>query len=200
VARAHERVLGVDVDNVLADYTGGLRRIVAEERGIEPSELPDVTSWSAYEEWGLTPAAFNELHRRAVVDHRMFRHLDVMPGAAEVLRRLSERGVRIRIVTHRLYVSGTHAIAASDTVEWLDANAIPYWDLCMVARKADVGSDLLIDDAPHNIEALRDIGRQVLVFDQPYNRHLDGPRARTWEDVEEQVEPLLLNVQKLFSI
>lgn len=199
MAREHERVLGVDVDNVLADYTGGLRRIVAEERGVIPETLPEITQWSAYEEWGYDDESFNELHRRAVVEHRMFRHLDVMPGAAEALRRLSESGVRIRIVTHRLYLSGMHAIAAQDTVQWLDDNDIPYWDLCMVARKADVGCDLMIDDAPHNISALRDIGRQVLVYDWPYNRHLDGPRATSWEHIEQLAEPLLLNVQKLFD-
>ncbi|MBW3618626.1 MAG: hypothetical protein KY461_00120 [Actinobacteria bacterium] len=200
MARAHERVLGVDVDNVLADYTGGLRRIVAEDRGVDPDSLVTPTSWSAYEEWGFTPAEFDELHRRAVVEHRMFRTLEVLPGAAEVLRELSDQGVRIRIVTHRLYVSGTHAIAASDTVDWLDEHEIPYWDLCMVARKADVGSDLLIDDAPHNVEALREIGRQVVVFDQPYNRHLPGPRARDWAHVRELAGPLLLDVQRLFSL
>jgi 5'-nucleotidase len=200
VARAHEWVLGVDVDNVLANYTGGLRRIVAEERGIDPGELPDPATWSAYEDWGYTPETFNELHRRAVVEHRMFRDLDVMPGAATALRSLSERGVRIRIVTHRLYLSGMHAIAASDTVQWLDDHDIPYWDLCMVARKADVGCDLMIDDAPHNVAALRDIGRSVLVYDWPYNRHLDGPRATDWPEIEQMAEPLLLNVQRLFEI
>lgn len=200
MARAHDKVLGVDVDNVLADYTGGLRRIVAEERGILPTALPDPTGWSHYEEWGFTGDEFNEWHRRAVVEHRMFRDLDVMPGAAEVLRHLSEKGVRIRIITHRLYLSGTHQIAASDTVEWLDKNDIPYWDLCMIAKKGDVGCDLYVDDAPHNIQALRDIGRKVIVYDWPYNRELEGPRARSWEDVEELANPMLLAVEKLFDL
>jgi 5'-nucleotidase len=130
----------------------------------------------------------------------MFRHLDPMPGAAEVLQRLSDLGVRIRIVTHRLYVSGTHSIAASDTVDWLDEHDIPYWDLCMVARKGDVGCDLYVDDAPHNVQALRDIGRRTIVYDWPYNRHMEGPRARSWEDVEELCGPMLLAVEKLFDL
>jgi 5'-nucleotidase len=200
VAREHARVLGVDVDNVLADYTGGLRRIVAAERGIEPDLLPDPSRWSAYEEWGFTPETFDALHRRSVVEHRLFRDLEPMPGAADVLRRLSERGVRIRIVTHRLYLSGMHQLAASDTVAWLDAHDIPYWDLCMVARKADVGCDLMIDDAPHNVAALRDIGRRVVVYDWPYNRHLAGPRAGDWAEVEQLCEGQLLNVEKLFEL
>ncbi|MFP5308747.1 MAG: 5' nucleotidase, NT5C type [Actinomycetes bacterium] len=199
MARSHDKVLGVDVDNVLADYTGGLRRIVAEELGRDPAELPDPPRWGHYEDWGFTADDFDRWHRHAVVERRMFRHLDPMPGAADVLRRLSDRGVRIRIVTHRLYVSGTHSIAASDTVDWLDEHEIPYWDLCMVAKKGDVGCDLYVDDAPHNVEALRDIGRRTIVYDWPYNRHLDGPRARSWADIEELCGPMLLSVEKLFE-
>lgn len=199
MARTHDRVLGVDIDNVLADYTGGLRRVVAQDRAVPPATLPTPTRWN-YDEWGLDEDSFHEFHRKAVTEHRMFRDLDPIPGGARVLQRLSEQGVRIRIITHRLYLSGTHEVVASDTVEWLEKHDIPYWDLCMVAKKGDVGCDLYIDDAPHNVQALRDIGRKVIVFDWPYNRHLDGPRATSWDDVEELANPLLLAVEKLFEL
>lgn len=200
MARGHEKVLGVDVDNVLADYTGGLRKVIADVRGDDPADLPDPSHWAHYEEWGLDADSFNDWHRRAVVEHRMFRWLDPIPGAADVLRRLSDQGVRIRIITHRLYLPGMHALAASDTVEWLDEHDIPYWDLCMVARKGDVGCDLYVDDAPHNIQALRDIGRPVIVYDWPYNRELEGPRARSWADIERLSDTMLLAVEKLFDL
>jgi 5'-nucleotidase len=199
MARTHDKVLGVDVDNVLANYTEGLRRIVSEELGVLPATLPDPSAWN-YIEWGISDEEFNDVHRRAVVEHRMFRDLEVMPGAAEVLQELSDQGVRIRIVTHRLYLSGTHEVVAHDTVEWLEKHDIPYWDLCMVAKKGDVGCDLYIDDAPHNIQALRDIGRKVIVYDWPYNRELEGPRARSWEDIRELTDPMLLAVEKLFDL
>lgn len=204
MAREHERILGVDIDNVLADYTAGLRRVVAEGTGRDPDDLPDPTSWGAYEEWGLNDRTFPTWHRRAVVEHRMFRELDPLPGAADALRRLSEEGVRIRIVTHRLYLSGTHSIAAGDTVDWLDQQEIPYWDLCMIARKGDVGCDVYVDDAPHNIRHLRERGHRVIVFDWPYNREVDwvplaGPRATDWEQVERFARQLLFRQDRLFE-
>jgi hypothetical protein len=55
-----------------------------------------------------------------------------------------------------------------------------------------VQADAYVDDAPHNIAELRRAGNPVIVFDQPYNRDLDGLRARTWVDVEELVIELRL--------
>ena len=204
MAREHERILGVDIDNVLADYTAGLRAVVAAGTGRDPDELADPTWWGNYEEWGLNETTFPRWHREAVVEHRMFRSLEPMPGAAEALQRLSDDGVRIRIVTHRLYLSGTHSIAAGDTVDWLDDHEIPYWDLCMVARKGDVGCDVYVDDAPHNVLHLRERGHRVIVFDWPYNRAvdgvpLDGPRARDWSAVERYARELLFGQDRLFS-
>lgn len=203
MARAHDLILGVDVDNVLADYTGAFRSVVAEGTGRDPADLPDPRTWSAYEEWGLNDRTFSTWHRRAVVDHRIFRTVEPIPGGAEALHRLSEDGVRIRIVTHRLYLSGTHHKAASDTVEWLEEHDIPYWDLCFVARKGDVGCDVYIDDAPHNILHLRERGHRAIVFDWPYNREVDGqplegPRARNWEEAEAHARSLLFGQDRLF--
>lgn len=203
MARTHQRILGVDVDNVLANYTEAFRRVVAEGTGRDPADLPDPHAWSAYEEWGLNPRTFKQWHRRAVVEHRIFQHVQPIPGGAEVLHRLSEAGVRVRIVTHRLYLSGTHALVASDTVQWLEDHDIPYWDLCFVARKGDVGCDVYIDDAPHNILHLRERGHRAIVFDWPYNREvdgtpLDGPRASDWEEAEGHARTLLFGQDRLF--
>ena len=98
----------------------------------------------------------------------------------------------IRIVTHRLYANWGHAVAAADTVAWLDAAGIPYRDLCFLGRKPEVEADLYVEDAPHNIVELRAAGNQVVVFDQPYNRDLDGPRAQTWAEVERLVVEMRL--------
>jgi 5'(3')-deoxyribonucleotidase len=120
-----------------------------------------------------------------VLDQRMFRDMPAIPGCAEALWRLSDAGVWIRIITHRLVVHWGHQIAVGDTVAWLDAHNIPYRDLCFLGRKPEVEADLYIDDAPHNVESLRAAGNEVIVFDQPYNAHVRGLRARTWADVED---------------
>lgn len=185
-------VLGVDLDGTCGDYIGTFRRIAAERLGVPVESLTREVSWGC-EEWGIrTPEEFDELHRHAVLERRMLRHMDLIPGAAEALWRLSDAGVWIRIVTHRLYVNWGHAVTAGDTAEWLDTAEIPYRDLCFIAAKSSVNADAFVDDAPHQIEDLRAAGQTVIVFDQPYNRDLAAPRAADWGEVEEQVRDLVV--------
>lgn len=179
-------VLGVDLDGVCAEHTLGFRTIVAQRLGVKPESLPLERGWD-FAEWGFGPGALEDHHRHAVVEARMFRDLAVIDGAAEALWRLSDAGVWIRIITHRLYVNWGHQAAVTDTVEWLDAARIPYRDLCFLGAKPQVEADLYIDDSPGNVSALRLAGNEVIVFDQPYNRSMDGPRASTWDQVEEIV-------------
>jgi len=188
----HWFILGVDLDGVCGDHGEAFRRVVAKERGVDPATLPTQTSWNYYE-WGLDDDAFLEYHRKGVLEHRMFRDMPVLEGVAEALWRLSDAGVWIRLITHRLYTNWGHAVAVADTVEWLDASGIPYRDLCFLGQKPQVEADVYIDDAPHNVDALRAAGNPVIVFDQPYNRALAGPRAHSWGEVESIVLELLAN-------
>lgn len=189
-------VLGVDLDGVCADHTQAFRQIVADELGVDPASLPEERSWG-FEEWGLVDGDFERLHRIAVLQRRMFRDMPVVAGAPEALWRLSDAGIWIRIITHRLYVNWGHAIAVADTAEWLDRHRLPYRDICFLGAKPEVEADLYIDDAPHNVIALRDMGNEVIAFDQPYNRDLDGPRASSWDEVEELVLDIAAKSQHL---
>jgi 5'-nucleotidase len=179
-------ILGVDLDGVCGDYTAAFRAVVAADRGVDPTSLSEHTSWE-FSEWGLDGGEFERLHRAAVLDHRIFRTMPALPGVAEALWRLSDAGVWIRIITHRLAVNWGHAVAVSDTVEWLDAVGIPYRDICFLGAKPQVEADLYVDDAAHNVAALRERGNDVVVFDAPHNRDVDGPRARTWTELEQLV-------------
>jgi 5'(3')-deoxyribonucleotidase len=184
-------IVGVDLDGVCGDHTAAFRQVVAAELDVDPATLADQTSWNFYE-WGLDDDTFLTLHRKGVLDHRMFRSMPVMEGAADALWRLSDAGAWIRLITHRLYANWGHAVAVADTVEWLDTAGIPYRDLCFLGQKPQVEAHVYVDDAPHNIESLRAEGNTVIVFDQPYNRAVAGPRANDWRDVERHVLDLML--------
>ena len=181
-----EFILGVDLDGVCGDHAEAFRRVVARERGIDLAELPPQRSWD-FTEWDMDREEFERVHRLAVVEHRMFRTMPAIPGAAEALWRLSDAGVWIRLITHRLYTNWGHAVAVADTVAWLDEHSIPYRDLCFLGEKPQVDANAYIDDAPHNIAALRASGAEAIVFSQPYNAEVDGPRAAGWSECEEWV-------------
>ncbi|CAB4556803.1 unannotated protein [freshwater metagenome] len=185
----NEFVIGVDLDGVCADYTTAFRRIAAMEWDVQLESLTTEVSWD-FAEWGLDRESFLELHRTSVQDHRMFRNMPAIDGVSDALWRMSDAGVWIRIVTHRLVTNWGHALIVSDTVDWLDTHSIPYRDICFLGRKPEIEADAYVEDAPHNVEALRARGNTVIVFDQPYNRHLDGLRASTWAEVETVVSEL----------
>lgn len=187
--QGREFVLGVDLDGVVADYEGAFRQFIAKKRGVDPSSLPQLNSWSFTENgWFNHDGEYMDAHREAV-NEGMFASMDSLPDASAALWALSDAGVRIRVITHRLIVNFNFAQTVSDTVTFLDRHKIPYRDLCFVRDKADVGCDLLIDDAPHNIEALRAAhGPAVaMTFNQSYNVNIPGLRAHSWAEVVDEV-------------
>lgn len=194
-----EFVLGVDLDGVCADYTAAFRSVVAAEWDVAEDSLTPEVSWD-FVEWGLDRERFLELHRIGVQQHRMFRDMPAVEGASDSLWRLSDAGVWLRVITHRLVTNWGHQTIVSDTVDWLDTRRIPYRDLCFLGRKPEVQAHAYIDDAPHNVEALRASGNVVIVFDQPYNRELPGLRATSWPEIEEIVAELAARRSGSFQV
>jgi 5'(3')-deoxyribonucleotidase len=177
-------VLGVDLDGVCADFYGGLRNVAAEWLGVPIRDLTDQVTYGL-PEWQLDRAGGYELlHRFAVVQRDLFRNLVPVSGAPAVLRRLAARDVRIRIITHRLFIKHFHREAVEQTTQWLEHHGIPYWDLCFMRDKAAVGADLYIEDAPGNVKLLRADGHPTIVFTNSTNPNVPPPRADTWDDVE----------------
>jgi 5'(3')-deoxyribonucleotidase len=177
-------VFGVDLDGVVADFYAGLRPIAAEWLGVDVATLPERVSWGLTE-WGVeeAPGGYEALHRFAVTQRDLFLKLPPMARAPQTLRKLSKEGVRIRIITHRLFIKYFHQAAVSQTIQWLDRHDIPYWDLCFMQQKTAVGADLYIEDSPANIERLRAEGAKTIVFSNSTNEQLPGPRANSWEEV-----------------
>ncbi|MFA5205481.1 MAG: 5'-nucleotidase [Lentisphaeria bacterium] len=184
---ADKFIFGVDLDGVCGDFYGKLREIAAEWKGIRREDLPVDVSYGL-PEWKLDElGGYEPLHRFAVTQRNLFLELPAMAGVRPALRRLSVKGVHIRIITHRLFIKYFHKQAVAQTIEWLDKQGIPYWDLCFLKEKGDVGADLYIDDAPHNVERLRALGKKTIVFTNSTNRNIDGPRCNTWTEVEDYV-------------
>jgi 5'(3')-deoxyribonucleotidase len=177
-------VLGVDLDGVCAAFYEGLRPLAEEWLNVELDSLSQQFTFGL-REWGFENIEqYRRFHRWAVTERDLFKNLDPLPNAPVVLRRLSERGIHIRIITHRLFIAHLHRLGAQQTIEWLDYHGIPYRDLCLVADKTAVGADLYVEDTPSNITALRTAGLHTIVFSNPTNLEEASPRADTWEEVE----------------
>ncbi|MEQ1800780.1 MAG: 5'-nucleotidase [Gammaproteobacteria bacterium] len=178
-------VLGIDLDGVVADFARGLKPIAAEWLGVAENSLTDEISYG-FGEWGLDAAGgYDALHRFAVKERELFARLPPVTGAPAALRRLDTiPEIRIRIITHRLYIRWFHKEAIRQTSDWLERHGIPYWDLCFMRDKAAVGADLYLEDSPDNIRSLRSSGHETIVVRNSTNRDLPGPGAATWEEIE----------------
>ncbi len=65
-------VLGLDLDGFCADYTSGLPRFVATDRGVDPAFLPDPVDWDWTRcDWGIgSRKEYLDLHAPAVAAGR----------------------------------------------------------------------------------------------------------------------------------
>ncbi|GHV70435.1 putative 5'(3')-deoxyribonucleotidase [Spirochaetia bacterium] len=180
-------ILGVDLDGVVGDFYGAMRRIAAGWLDMPIEKLSPEVSYGL-DEWGIAEhGGYDRLHRFAVTQRNLFRDMEPIKNAPSTLRKLSNRGIRIRIITHRLFLKYSHRTSITQTVDWLDTWDIPYWDLCFMNDKGAVGAHVYIDDAPANVISLRDHGCRTIVFSNSTNRSLPGPRADSWEEVERLV-------------
>ena len=190
-------ILGVDLDGVCGDYFNSIRPIAAEWLNVDLKSLTHNASY-ALTEWGIGKGAyeFKKLHKFAVTKRNLFENMLPIVGASKVLRELSELGVRIRIITHRLCIKNNHATAVIQTVNWLEKHDFPYWDLCFMKDKGSVDADLYIEDSSSNVQALTEQGKKVIIFDASYNKDCSGPRATTWDHVFEMVKDHLIIFNK----
>lgn len=177
-------ILGVDLDGVVGDFYGSMRTIAAEWLNKPVESLTGEVSYGL-REWGIDEyGGYERLHRFAVIQRNLFRDMKPLEDAPSTLRKLSSRGMRIRIITHRLFLKYSHKATINQTVEWLDNWDIPYWDICFMNDKGAVGAHVYIDDAPSNVIRLRELGCNTIVFTNSTNRELPGPRVGTWKEAE----------------
>ncbi|MCL2764257.1 MAG: 5'-nucleotidase [Treponema sp.] len=180
-------IFGVDLDGVVGDFYGAIRNIAAEWLNKPVEELTSDVSFG-FEEWGIDEfGGYDRLHRFAVTQRNIFRDMQPIENAPAILRKLSNMNIRIRIITHRLFLKYSHCTSITQTVDWLDNYDIPYWDICFMKDKGAVGAHVYIDDAPVNIINLRNQGCKTIVFNNSTNRGLPGPRASDWFEVEKIV-------------
>ena len=180
-------IFGVDLDGVVGDFYGAIRKIAAEWLNKPLESLNPEVSFGL-QEWGIDEfGGYDRLHRFAVTQRNIFRDMEPIENAPAILRKLSSQNIRIRIITHRLFLKYSHRTSITQTVDWLDNYDIPYWDICFMNDKGAVGANIYIDDAPENIISLRKMGCKTIVFSNSTNREIPGPRANNWFEVERMV-------------
>lgn len=171
-------VLGTDLDEVCFSYLETIRKRIAERGRIVPEG--QASSWSLVESgWVDSREEFLEIHSEAVTKG-LYKELELLPGAREMLWDLVKSGYENNIITSRFVVNKQHMLVVHQTAEALDYHDLPYSNLMFQRTKNRFIADAYLDDGPHNIEPLRADGRFVVKINQLYNKDLGAPEADDW--------------------
>lgn len=159
-------LIGVDICNTLAC----LMKAVSSRFGIPLDELD---AHYDYRDFGISNAFWESSEGLM-----MFSQCDAFKTAPEALQTISKL---FKVV----YVTARPEIARLITRVWLQRNGFPDAPVVLATDKVKVvrelGIGLIVEDAPHYIEALsKEV--PVIAKDYGYNRHLDVPRFTNWVD------------------
>lgn len=155
----------LDLDGVLADFTGGAN-------DVHGRPLYVVAKWDWYSDWGMSDDEFWEPIKQ--LGHCFYaRHVPQYPWAADLLRLVKD----YIIVT----ANPLHSGLASGKTDWIRKHIgydAPVITTCSGGNfhAADLkamlaGPDrILIDDSDENVAAFRAAGGKAITFPQPWNK------------------------------
>jgi 5'-nucleotidase len=165
----------IDQDNVLADFETGFRA-AWEASGHPHPALPPHARKSFYVKQDY-PAHLAPAVEAIYTAPGFFRALPPLPGALAGIAGLLEAGHDVRICTSPLQA---YHHCVTEKFEWVEHHlGLEFVNRIILTRdKTLVHGDSLIDDNPRITGARAPAWRHIL-YDQPYNRHVPGPRM-TW--------------------
>ena len=172
--------IGVDVDGVPRDFVGSLQRQYAVD--FPDHVMSPVTQWDLHHFFpigkAIYPYAFDTRAKE------IFEGADPYPGAYAAMIALKERGHEIVYVTTQPRGKEVH------TINWLLKHNFPYDGLVITGIKDIANCDVYIDDGPHNVKVLQATGKEVVIYDQPWNRLSLGDRVYSLQQFLDIVDGL----------
>jgi len=172
--------IALDVDGVLADIIFVWLDEYNKKHKTSITTV-DIMRWDFWKELGYDKYRFYE-----ELSNCWSRWINIPPmeqDIANVVEKLHSVGF-IDIVTARDEASTKYV------KQWLKHNKIKYNDYVAVARgrdKAELDYDIFIDDSPVNVITIVSKGKNVLLYDQPWNRSVTDSKIVRIKKLEEAV-------------
>lgn len=203
--------IGVDIDGVIADYSGGILRWIEQKRYKRPGHYAPPPDWefSGYD-FGTTvikensychpprssdyrPKTLKDWHLEFTdIENRGYLKLHPMPWAVWGVAELARLGHSVHFVTNRgACIEGKehdrkHQLV--DTIQWLQDHGFGYNEITFTNDKTKIQCDLYIEDSPHNLRAYQAAELPTLVYTHAYNEDiaLEGSllgRSNNWPNI-----------------
>ncbi len=171
-------ILGVDIDNVLAESDVILREMIKEMCGID-LRLEQMTRY-AYETHGVPEAELSKVFRVFNVD--TCKRLQTVCGAKDAMQKLARR-YEIALVTSR------NPESKEATEFWLKAEGLPYDQLHFNDEKHALGIPYhaFVEDRHEHAHRIAATGATVYLLTRPWNAaplaHPNVRRVDSWDEI-----------------
>lgn len=188
-----EKVIGIDIDGVLADYPNGFIKFISEETKTDLSKVVlnkyDLYTIISDKIPGGAETLRKLKHKFRIEGHK--KNLEVIPGAIDGMKYLKEKGYTIVLLTAR--PAKEYPRIFSDTIEWLKKYNIPYDAILFDEDKEKriikefPNMKFMIEDAAQNANKIAPEGYKVFLLEKSYNNdeftHRNVVRVNNWEDL-----------------
>lgn len=166
----------VDMDGTLADFESSFLRLWRESHPDQPYLERDERR-TFYVEHDY-PQHVQHLIPPIYEAAGFFRDLDPIPGGVAALHDMEARGHEVFICTTPLRA---YRYCVTEKLEWVERHLGHDWvrRTVLTYDKTLVHGDILIDDKPRIKGAATPTWEHV-IYDQPYNREVNGQRRLTW--------------------
>lgn len=177
----------LDADGTLLDWGAGWDEVL-EELFPHLTNLPRSVDQRSFNlKLGLTEEEAKAVD--TIFNHPGFyARLKPIPGAQEAVAKMQERGHHVQVATSPWWLNPTCLQDKADTLAAFFGEDIRN-GAHFGNDKTILRADFLFDDKPEITGKYTPQWTQVL-YDQPYNQHVDLPRIFSWDEWEERLEDL----------
>lgn len=180
--------IGIDIDDVILDFAGAFLEYFNREVGTNYVRS-DLTGF--YDNLSITVPAYYGKSMRQMFDEfplsEEFKDMPFIPGALPAIQYLTENYDVSFITARQITESQDHVYNT-----W-SANELPMDKIYFRRDKGvmvkQLGVDVMIDDADHNLERIINTvpTTRVLLFNQPWNQSAPYERVSGWPELLEEL-------------
>jgi uncharacterized HAD superfamily protein len=200
-------VIGVDIDDVLADLASCLVKFHNEHFGTFLTK-EDHSNYDLSKIWGCSKSESMERMMK-FFESEQFENVLPLSGAFEGVKALKEMGNRLFIITSR-----PHALKEK-TIKWINTHFEGYFDEIYFTghpatqgaiKKAnlckELGVEIMLEDCLEVAFECLEKNISVILFDSPWNRCVNLPegiiRVSSWSEILRAL-PEIIEAKELFT-
>lgn len=184
-----KKIISLDLDNTVSDFSGGMRKHVAEKSGLCVASswevMPEPSTYSM-DNWDWSRTVFEGFLDAfdSAEKHGIYRTMELIDhNALKAVERIRAQGHEVHAVTARPQKWN------AETKEAIERWGLKVDKLVHVDAKHKYAADIYIDDAEYQLDRFRKHGIAGIVFTNKYNEHMTdvAGRVNSWAHADRVV-------------